>query len=92
MKLLLPFIVSIPTIFILIALFFVLLSGNRFFKTLSLPPIPAFLPLVSFAISIAMIFIKQNDSKWRYAAIFSCLPLVIILTAVLFFGLIGFNG
>ncbi|MBX3290838.1 MAG: hypothetical protein KF855_16095 [Acidobacteria bacterium] len=92
MKLLLIFLVSIPTIVLLIALFFGLLTGNRFFETISLPPVLAFLPLVSFAISIAMIFVKPNERKWRYAAIFNCIPLAIILAAVLFFGLIGFNG
>jgi len=81
MKFVLPIIFTLPTIFVCASAFFSVVTG--------LPTIPdslpidfasiiIFLPLLGFATSIAMLFIRPNNKAWKVAAVINGIPIAII--------------
>ena len=78
MKYLFPAIVTIPTILISATVAFGVLSGRYLFQELEVPSLVRLLPLVSFAISIALIFVFPKAREWKVAALINAIPLMLV--------------
>ena len=87
MKYLLPMISSVPTIVLFAILVYNQVTGTYALAGLSREWTTAIilLPVLAFAASAAMIFVKKNAMEWRIAVVVNALPLLLVLLA----GLLG---
>jgi hypothetical protein len=53
------------------------------------PPALGFIPLMSFVISIALIFVFPNSKEWRIAALTNGIPLSLGLLLGIFIAIVG---
>lgn len=100
MKYVLPILFSLPTALILLQFLvgpiFDFAAAN---ETEQWPPQPSslqafigFLPFLGFAASVAMVFVKPNAREWKFAAIFTGLPIALLFAILTFFWIIGIEG
>ena len=94
MKYLLPTLISIPTVFACGLVVYNQATGTYplAFISTSLQTVIILLPLLAFATSVAMVFIKENAIEWRIAAVFNGIPFGLVLLVSIFFALIGYHG
>ena len=64
-------------------LFYRAIFGEIDIHTTSLITALLLLPVVAFAICVAMIFVKSDSREWKIASIFNAMPIILALLAVL---------
>ena len=53
------------------------------------PPAFGFIPLISFVISVALIFVFPNSKEWRIAALINGIPLLLLLLLGIVLAIVG---
>jgi hypothetical protein len=78
-----PFICSTPTILLWAISFYRAIFGGVYIRSTGVITAIMLLPVIGFAICVAMIFVKSDSREWKIAAIFNAMPIILALLAVL---------
>jgi hypothetical protein len=83
---------TMPAAVIIIGITIGIVLNRPFFGTLGIPMSFGFIPLFSFVISVALIFVFPNVKEWKIAAVINGIPFLAILLVGLLFFIVGYNG
>jgi hypothetical protein len=92
MKYLFPAIITIPTVILTIGIAVGIIVNQPFFESLGIPLFIGFIPFLSFATSVALIFVFPNSKEWKVAAILNGIPFALLLLLALFWSVTGYHG
>ena len=79
-KYILPTIVTVPTILVSMVVLYSKITGTYLLRPLAETnsgAVLVLLPVLCFAICVAMLFIKKNAPEWRMAAIANLVPILL---------------
>ena len=80
---------TMPSAVIIIGITIGIVLNRPFFETLGIPVSFGIIPLLSFVISIALVFVFPNSKEWRTAAVINGIPVILFLLLAVIWSFVG---